>query len=431
MRFEQQVQYASASDIGLRRQNNEDACNVRLCTEEPEFRRRGHLFVVADGMGGHAVGELASRLAIETVPHTFYKQKDGDARAALSGAIHAANAAINTRGTQNRDFQRMGTTCTSLVLTPRGALLGHVGDSRVYRIRRDRIDQLTFDHSLQWELRRSKKQLPEELKMLDNRNIITRSLGPERDVEVDIEGPHPVLPGDVYVVCSDGLCGQVTDEEIGAVARELSPAQSCRLLVHLANLRGGADNCTVIVVRVGDLPANTVPDPEPEPPEPRMEFGWSWLAGFWLAAMALVAGLSLLLFQHWYQGLAVTLLGLTGVIVMALAAWRHRRAAAPAASPEGQTVFSRPHRTAVVKSSESLVATLSGLERELRRAAQEEGWNVDWKGHQSAMQAADEAIEQKRFTRAVRDLARAMDLLMSEFPRRRSAPLAANAAGQR
>ena len=431
MRFEQQVQYASASDIGLRRQNNEDACNVRLCSDEAEFRRRGHLFVVADGMGGHAVGELASRLAIETVPHTFYKQKEGDARSALAASIVSANAAINTRGTQNRDFQRMGTTCTALVLTPRGALVGHVGDSRVYRVRRDRIDQLTFDHSLQWELRRSNKQLPDELKMLDNRNIITRSLGPERDVQIDLEGPHPILPGDVFIVCSDGLCGQVTDEEIGAVARELSPAQSCRLLVHLANLRGGADNCTVIAVRVGDLPANVPPEPEPEPVETHTGFGWSWLAGFWLAAMSLVAGLSLLLFQRWNEGLIMTVFGLTGATVMAVAAWRHRLESAVTTGADGQTVFSRPHRSAVAKSSESLVTTLSALERELRRAAQEEGWNVDWSTHQQAMQAAAEAMEQKRYTRAVRDLARALDVLMAEFPRRRGMAVMANAAGQR
>ncbi|MBL8849323.1 MAG: hypothetical protein JNG89_06545, partial [Planctomycetaceae bacterium] len=107
MHLEQQVQYASATDIGLRRRNNEDAFVVHLCTEELEFRRRGHLFLVADGMGGHAVGELASRLAVETVPHTLYKNRDGDSRTALLNSIHAANSVIHARGSQNRDFQRM------------------------------------------------------------------------------------------------------------------------------------------------------------------------------------------------------------------------------------------------------------------------------------------------------------------------------------
>lgn len=434
MRFEQQVQYASATDIGLRRRNNEDAYIVRLCSEESEYRRRGHLMVVADGMGGHAVGELASRLAVETVPHTFYKHKDGDSRTALVAAIAAANSAIHARGSQNRDFQRMGTTCTVLALTPRGALIGHVGDSRVYRIRRDQVDQLTFDHSLQWELKRHNKRLPDELKMLDNRNIITRSLGPEASVEIDLEGPHPVLPGDVYVICSDGLSTQVGDDEIGAIVRELSPAQACRLLVHLANLRGGADNCTVVTVRVGDLPANVTPEspPPPEPEVPQQALGWEWLGGFWLVAMALVGGLSLLLFRHLLEGAIVTAVGLIGVLVMGVALWRRYRAQ-PGRGGDPQTVYSRPHRTAVAKSSHALAATLAGLEQDLRRAAQEEEWNVDWEAHQQALASAMEAVQQKRFARGVRDYARALDLLI-DLPKRRAAAanaLANSAVGER
>lgn len=423
MRLEQQVQYASATDIGLRRRNNEDACAVHLCNEEGEFRRRGHLFVVADGMGGHAVGELASRLAVETVPHTFYKNREGDARSALLHAIHTANNAIHARGTQNRDFQRMGTTCTALVLTPRGALVGHVGDSRVYRIRRDRVDQLTFDHSLQWELQRSNARVPDELRLLDNRNIITRSLGPEEQVQIDLEGPHPIFPGDIYVVCSDGLTGAVGDDEIGGIVRELSPAQACRLLVHLANLRGGADNCTVVVVRVGELPANTPGEVELEPEPAAEEMGWWWLAGFWLAAMALVAGLSLLLFQHFEEGGVVTGLGAFGTIMLGLAALRRSRGRSSRLRDE-QTVFSRPHRTAVAQSNEALLQTLSAMELQLRRAAQEEEWNVAWESHRQAVASATAATEQRRFARGVRDAARAIDVLMSDVPRRRA--LAAN-----
>jgi protein phosphatase len=435
MRFEQQVQYASATDIGLRRRNNEDACIARLCSDEDEFRRRGHLFVVADGMGGHAVGELASRLAVETVPHTFYKHKEGDARAALQASITAANGAIHTRGTQNRDFQRMGTTCTALTLTPRGAIIGHVGDSRVYRIRRDQVHQLTFDHSLQWELRRHNKRLPDELKMLDNRNIITRSLGPEANVEIDLEGPHPILPADVYLVCSDGLSSQVSDEEIGAIVRELSPTQACRLLVHLANLRGGADNCTVVTVRIGELPANVevAPPPPSEPETPPSPFGWEWLVGFWLVAMALVGGLSLLLFGRVLEGAVVTCGGAVGLIGMGTAAWKRHRARRPSAG-DAQTIYSRPHRAAVAKSSQALVETLSGVERDLRRAAQEEEWNVEWEDHQEALASAAEAVQQKRFARAVRDYARAIDILMNDLPKRRAAAasaLANAAAGER
>lgn len=427
MQLEQQVQYASATDIGLRRRNNEDAFVVHLCGDEGEFRRRGHLFMVADGMGGHAVGELASRLAVETVPHTLYKNRDGDVRSALLNAVRSANAVIHARGSQNRDFQRMGTTCTALLLSPRGAWVAHVGDSRAYRVRRDRIDQLTFDHSLQWELQRTNTRLPDELRMLDNRNIITRSLGPEESVEVDLEGPHAILPGDIYVVCSDGLSGAVSDEEIGGVVRELSPAQACRLLVHLANLRGGGDNCTAVIVRVGDLPANAAPSVEPEPEPVTDGLGWWWLAGFWLGAMALVSGLSMMLFGRYEQGGVVTGVGALAIILLGLQALRQRRILRP--QQDGLTVLSRPHRTAVAQPSEQLLRTLTGMELQLRRAAQEEEWCVDWNAHRQALEAATAAQDQRRYARGVRDAARAIDLLMSDLPRRRAMAASAMAAG--
>lgn len=428
MRFEQQVQFASKTDIGLRRKNNEDACKVLLCTNEEDFQTRGHLFVVADGMGGHAVGELASRLAVETVPHTFFKGKEGDARRALANAITEANDTIHARGTQNRDFRRMGTTCSTLVLTPKGAIIGHVGDSRVYRVRRDRIDQLTFDHSLQWELKRQNKQLPDELRMLDNRNVITRSLGPEANVEIDIEGPHAVLPGDIYLICSDGLSTQVTDAEIGGVARELSPAQACRLLVHLSNLRGGADNCTVVIVHVGELPANVPPAPAPVDDPPEMQFGWGWLAGFWLVCVILLVGLSLLLFKYVVSGGLLTFFGGVGIIALAIGAWRRRAEDRAARLDSSETVHSRPHRTAVVKSSRELMQILGRAELELRRAAQEEGWNVQWQEHQEAVDTAVAAMEQGRYGRAVREYARTIDLLLGDPPKRRAPAAAVNSS---
>ena len=429
MRFVQQVQFASATDIGLRRKNNEDACKVQLCISESDFHSRGHLFVVADGMGGHAVGELASRLAVETVPHAFFKGHEGDARRALATAITEANDTIHARGSQNRDFQRMGTTCSTLLLCPRGAVIGHVGDSRVYRIRRDRIDQLTFDHSLQWELKRQKKKLPDELQRLNNRNVITRSLGPEAKVEVDIEGPHTVLPGDIYLICSDGLSSQVGDAEIGGVARELSPAQACRLLVHLANLRGGADNCTVVIARIGELPANVPSAEESEEDQPESGFGWGWLAGFWLVCVILVAGLSLLLFRHGIEGGLLTGVAVLGGVALSIGAWRRRADARSANEDASATVYSRPHRTAVVKSNRELIDILGRLEVDLRRAAQEEGWNVQWQEHQQAVDTAVAAMEQGRFGRAVRDYARTIDLLMSDLPKRRAAASAVANSG--
>jgi hypothetical protein len=126
-----------------------------------------------------------------------------------------------------------------------------VGDSRVYRVRNGRIDQLSFDHSLVWELVR-RNHLPHEkaLKSVP-RNVITRSLGPDPHVEVDIEGPLPVEKGDVYLLCSDGLSGLVEDPELGAFAAHFHPEDACRYLIYLANLRGGHDNITVVILRIG------------------------------------------------------------------------------------------------------------------------------------------------------------------------------------
>src|SRR5262249_6773699 len=160
---------------------------------------------------------------------------------ALRRAFLEANSTIHARGQQNPEFAGMGTTATTLLLRPEGAWVGHVGDSRAYRVRGEQIEQLTFDHSLVWELAR-RHHVPPDLLQRSPSNVILRSLGPEPLVQVDIEGPHSVQPGDVFVVCSDGLSGQISDHELGAICTALPPAEACRFLVDLANLRGGPDN---------------------------------------------------------------------------------------------------------------------------------------------------------------------------------------------
>jgi len=413
MRWEQKLQHATLSDIGMRRQNNEDAAVSSVCVDELEFDRRGHFFVVADGMGGHAVGELASQLAVEAVPHAWFKAPGDNLREVLQEAIASANKLIHDRGSQNRDFLRMGTTCTALALTPRGALIGHVGDSRCYRIRRDRIDQLTFDHSLQWEMQRQNHKLTSQLDLLEHRNIITRSLGPEAVVEIDIEGPFLILPGDIYVLCSDGLSGELSDDEIGAIASELSPSQACKLLVHLANVRGGGDNCTATVIRVGDLPANVPPPELPPPEEPHDGLDWTWLGLGWAAAAAFVIGVLLMISNRPIAGGVFATAALIAFAFLVRAHWSRRR---PRLAPEGdlsRTNYFRPYRTAVVKSMQDVYEDLSAVEQEISRAAREEGWSVNWSQHLAAVQAAAEAKSERRFARGVRDFARAIDLLMA------------------
>ncbi len=416
MFWEQNVQVAVESHIGLRRKNNEDSSCYQLCQGEDQWQRRGHLFVVADGMGGHAVGELASRIAVETLPHTFFKATEKDVRGTLQEAVTAANEAIYQRGSTNEDFLNMGTTCTSLTLCHRGAIVAHVGDSRAYRVRRDRIDQLTFDHSLEWELERRHQSLVGVVDMSKHRNIITRSLGPEQNVEVDVEGPYPVIPGDTFILCSDGLSNQVTDEEMGAIVRELPPAKAAKLLIHLANIRGGPDNSTVIVVRVGDLPANVQPTYVEEEIDDTNQLEWSWFIGFSLAALSLVAGVSMLLFGHPVKGSILTAVSVIGFTSMAIGVARRQQTLRGTQGDDSQTKLLRPHRTAVSLDSKSLFEKLSAIEAEVRRAANEDGWSVNWKEHQDAINAAGQAMKEKRFSRGVRNLSAAIGEIMDEHP---------------
>ena len=419
MRWEQKVQYASLSDVGMRRQNNEDSYAIQVSQSEEEFLRRGHLFLVADGMGGHAVGELASQIASETIPHTYFKSPLPDPRISLQSAVVAANRAIFEKGEQNKEFQRMGTTCSVLTLTPKGAILGHVGDSRCYRIRRDRIDQLTFDHSLEWEMRRRDGKAAEKLDFSNHRNIILRSLGPEPTVQVDLEGPFLVLPEDTFLLCSDGLSNQLSDSEIGAIVRELSPSQSCRLLIQLANLRGGPDNSTVVIARVGELPANVPPPPEPEEESPSA-LGWMWLAAFWFMSLAIVGGITLWLFGNPWVGVSLTGLSSTGMVILLLKALSIQREAElrlRANADLSRTNLSRPYRTAVSLSSSELLQLLVDVESGLRRSATEENWSIDLKAHHEAIAAAEQAQRDKRFGRGCRDMARAIDTLMIQMPK--------------
>jgi protein phosphatase len=242
---------AAATDTGMRRANNQDSFTVVRASHARAWRQRGHVFLVADGMGAHAVGELASKMACDLIPHTYLKMRSGSPAEAITKAFREVSSLIYSRASANRDFQGMGTTCSALILLPDGALVAHVGDSRVYRIRQNRIDQLSFDHSLVWELVRRNHLTTEQANQSVPKNVITRSLGPELDIEVDIEGPQPVELGDVFLLCSDGLSGPVDDQEIGAFAANFHPRDACRYLINLANLRGGPDNITVMIVRIG------------------------------------------------------------------------------------------------------------------------------------------------------------------------------------
>lgn len=409
MRWEQKIQFATESDVGMRRRNNQDSFSVQLCSEKDIWQQFGHLFVVADGMGGHAVGELASKMAVDAIPLTFYKGQQGDVGIALKDAIERANHVIHERGSQNIDFNRMGTTCVVLVLTPHGAILGHVGDSRCYRVRNDRIEQLTFDHSLQWELQRQGRLKPGDVFLPEARHVITRSLGPESRVEVDINGPHVVLPNDRFVLCSDGLTGHVSDAEIGMVVRELPPSESSKLLVNLANLRGGSDNTTVIVASVNELPEG-LSDASVEGFRPAMPpVGMAWMLGFWVSVGICGLGAALMMMSREVLGASLASVALVVVLFLLRRWYKSRPKIDPDKyNPENAQVY----RSASSRTTKEFLAGLAKLESELRNMATEESWKIDWAEHDKAINVAREALDKKRPARAMSFLGRALDILM-------------------
>jgi protein phosphatase len=421
MHWEQKVEYAALSDIGLRRRNNQDSYVVQTAPDRAFWNEHGHLFLVADGMGGHAVGELASKLAADTVPLTFQKQRELELPDALRTSLELANKSIYERGLQNRDFLRMGTTCTTLVLASQGAVVAHIGDSRAYRIRGEIIEQITFDHSLQWELIRQGAMTREEVLEREPRNVITRCLGPEPRVHVDTEGPFPVLPGDVYILCSDGLHGLVSDAEIGMIGRELSPADACQLLVDLANLRGGNDNITVVVAKVGSLPPGFVSPSTIEFEMPKQGLGWGWLFAVWIEGLAIVMGIALWLLDHRAEGAFVLGLGCIGLAALGLAGMRIRGNLSQPAEGSTSRKHGSPYRTASAHLTRHFLTELEKYEFDLQLAAQDEEWPVVWPVHAEHRREAKVALEEKGWGAGLRSLGKALHTLLAGLQQARKA----------
>src|SRR5262249_16893718 len=261
----------------MRRSNNQDSYTAVRAPHAEAWRQRGHVFLVADGMGAHAVGELASKMACDLIPHNYMKMRAGTPAESIVKTFQNVSSLIHSRASANRDFQGMGTTSSALLLLPEGPLIAHVGDSRFYRIRRERVDQFSFDHSLVWELVRRNHLTSEQAKLSVPKNVITRSLGPEVEIEVDVEGPLSVELGDVYVLCSDGLSGPVDDPEIGAFASTFHPRDACRSLVRLAKPRCVRDNIPALIVRIVgwvDPDSNEVAQQQPAARADHDRKGW-------------------------------------------------------------------------------------------------------------------------------------------------------------
>jgi PPM family protein phosphatase len=247
---------AGMSDVGLQREHNEDSFAV-----VPQHE----LFIVADGMGGHRAGDVASRLASESITDFFRRTASDDVtwpfhfdselsddENRLMTAIRIANRQIYEHSVRSRDLRGMGTTVVGALFNAEKATMyvGHVGDSRAYRIRNGQIEQLTRDHSLLNDYLSAMPDMPEDQRSELPKNVITRALGMQDNVEVDLVSDGAQL-GDIYILCSDGLSGMVTDEDMcQAVLENPRPDLACRRLVKMANENGGEDNVTAVVVRI-------------------------------------------------------------------------------------------------------------------------------------------------------------------------------------
>ncbi len=245
----------SATDLGRRRQQNEDSFVVWSPAGEADRARRGALLVVADGMGGAAAGEVASRMAVETVLERYRGASEVPPLAALKSALEEANRRVHRESLLHPEYRGMGTTCTAAVVRDAAVTIAHVGDSRAYLARGDALRPLTRDHTLVAQLVSEGRLTAEESRTDSRRNVVTRCIGVSESIEVDAEEWGEILEaGTVLVLCTDGLHGVVDERELASAATGVAPDIACHALVALANERGGPDNITVIVARA-DAPA--------------------------------------------------------------------------------------------------------------------------------------------------------------------------------
>jgi serine/threonine protein phosphatase PrpC len=244
------LDHASLSDRGRVRQNNEDASAVYVPDTPEELADRGAVFVVADGMGGHRGGEIASRIAVRTIIAFYSANSEEDRSHALARAFREANKTIIEESVADSTLFGMGTTCTALAVYRGRAYLAHVGDSRAYLWRAGALAQITRDHSLVGEMVRSGILSDEDARSHPKRNVITKSLGAQDEISADMPAALDLSPGDTFLLCSDGLTTYLSDADIADVLRASAPTEACKKMVKMANEAGGRDNITVLVVKV-------------------------------------------------------------------------------------------------------------------------------------------------------------------------------------
>ena len=409
------LKHASVSDLGMRRTNNQDSITSVVTNDAGTWATRGHLLIVADGMGAHAAGELASKLAADNIPHTYFKLRDLYPPAALRQAIRDANATIHAKGQSSIGFQGMGTTCSCLVLLPQGALVGHIGDSRIYRLRGELLEQLTRDHSLVWEMADAGQMAEADVPSYIPKNVITRSLGPHPTVHIDLEGPYSAEAGDKFLLCSDGLSGPINDEEIGAMLYCMEPNEAAETLVDLANFRGGPDNISVIVAQVdGVVPPTMIATQEvgDAPQGGRLP-----TAPLWVAAGAFLAMLVFCVMNEYWPAAVGSAVGFLAAVFAGLTMRSGGSAAGAPIQSIGGPYGNGPYRKAKCAPDSRIATTLAEIAAKLREQSGKKhgARSPDWEAFEAARSEAAALAEKGDYAEAVRRYSAAIRKVMKKF----------------
>ncbi len=379
------------------------------------WEKYGHLFIVADGMGAHAAGELASQLAVELIPHHYLKLRDLPHAEAIHKSITETNAEIFRRGQANIEFRSMGTTCSMLSLLPEGAIVAHVGDSRVYQLRGNLLFQLTFDHSLVWEMQAAGEVTDETARSgVIPKNVITRSLGPNGSVQIDLEGPFPLRVGDRFLLCSDGLSGQIKDEEIAVLMRLLPPAEAAQIFIDLSNLRGGPDNITAVVVEVAQSSIASPTNGSIVQRRTGQRRRFSPALGV-ITAVCMLAAIVMLLSSNMALAIILSVLGAIALATgLAQVYWPVEES-----NFDASRYGNGPYRQYSAEADAELFEHLVGVMKSLREAAEERHWKIAWEPLDEKFASGLKLADEGKVADAVRVQARLIIELFAQIKKQR------------
>lgn len=251
MRIRPGLELASLSDVGCQRENNEDSFGYWEPEDATTFQKLGRLAVVADGMGGHEGGQIASHIAVDVVREIYSQTSESEPMARLLEAFRQANLRIRQRALSSPVLHGMGTTCTAVAFVDGQLCFAHVGDSHLYLLREAKLQLLTRDHSLVAHMVETGLIRAEDAEKHPQKHVLTAALGVGETIEPDFpQQPVRLKKSDVVLLCTDGLWGQLSDSELQEALISQPPQEACRALVKLAKERGGPDNITLQIARV-------------------------------------------------------------------------------------------------------------------------------------------------------------------------------------